>query len=83
MSLGLDHLIPPFMDHSIRGLELLQMESKELKSYGIHGDDKLKIKKKIKELKTIVEKEKKSKKNDNSGNNKLFNNSSNKFKRGR
>ncbi|ODM95046.1 Neurabin-1 [Orchesella cincta] len=48
--LHLDHLIPPFMDHSITGPKLLNLESKDLKSFGVSGDDKMKLKKKIKEL---------------------------------
>ncbi|CAL8070014.1 unnamed protein product [Orchesella dallaii] len=48
--LHLDHLIPPFIDHSITGPKLLNLESKDLKSFGVSGDDKMKLKKKIKEL---------------------------------
>ena len=57
--MSMEHLIPPFMDHNINGAYLLQMESKELKAFGVNGDDKLRLKKKIKEMKTQVEKEKK------------------------
>lgn len=48
--LHLDHLIPPFIDHSITGSRFLSLESKDLKSFGVSGDDKMKLKKKIKEL---------------------------------
>ncbi|CAG7838506.1 unnamed protein product [Allacma fusca] len=57
--MNMEHLIPPFMDHNINGVHLLQMESKELKAFGVNSDDKVKLKKKIKEMKTQVEKEKK------------------------
>jgi len=81
--MNMEHLIPPFMDHGITGIQLLQIESKDLKgkgnyprsclpftflenmffyyfsAFGVNGEDKLKIKKKVKELKGQVEKEKK------------------------
>lgn len=57
--MNLDHLIPPFMDNCINGERLLRMDSKELKSYGVSGDDKIKLKKKIKEMRAQVDKEKK------------------------
>lgn len=58
--MNLEHLIPPFMDHGITGVQLLQIESKDLKAFGVNGDDKLKIKKKVKDLKAQVEKERKT-----------------------
>lgn len=57
--MNMDHLIPPFQDHSITGQQLIAMESKDLKRFGVSGDDKLKIKKKIKEIKSDVKKQEK------------------------
>jgi len=48
--LHLDYLISPVIDHSITGPKLLNLESKDLKSFGVSGDDKMKLKKKVKEL---------------------------------
>jgi len=47
------------MDKGITGMKLMQMDSKELKSFGVNGDDKIKIKRKIKDMKAQLEKEKK------------------------
>jgi neurabin len=54
--MNLEHLIPPFMDNGVTGERLLRMDSKELKSFGVGGDDKLKLKKKIKEMRAQVDK---------------------------
>lgn len=53
------------MDNSINGERLLRMDSKELKSFGVAGDDKLKLKKKIKEMRNQVAMETKKRQTNN------------------
>jgi len=60
------------MDNSITGERLLLLDSKELRSYGVSGEDKSKLKKKIKEMRLQVDKEKKEKERERRDREKLF-----------
>jgi len=55
--MNLDNLIPPFMDNQIDGNAFLRLDSKSLKNFGVYGDDKAKLKKKIKEMNVLQEKQ--------------------------
>lgn len=57
--LGLDHHTASFYEHNITGPELLLLESKELKTLGVGGEDKNKLKRKLKELRMHEERERK------------------------
>ena len=58
LALNLQHYIGPFLENHVNGMTLLQLESKDLKILGIVGDDKSRLKRKLKELKVQHEKEK-------------------------
>lgn len=58
LALGLEQHTPKFLEHGVEGGALLQLDSRDLKILGVSGDDKSKFKRKLKELKHIVEKEK-------------------------
>ncbi|XP_055323021.1 neurabin-1 isoform X10 [Sitodiplosis mosellana] len=58
LALGLEQHTPKFLEHGVEGGALLQLDSRDLKILGIGGDDKRLFKRKLKELKHIVEKEK-------------------------
>lgn len=47
------------MEHGIAGPELLLLESKEMKTLGVGGDDKNRLKRKLKELRVQEERERK------------------------
>lgn len=57
--LGLDHHTASFYEHNVTGPELLLLESKELKTLGVGGEDKNKLKRKLKELRLHEERERK------------------------
>ncbi|XP_054285488.1 neurabin-1 isoform X8 [Macrosteles quadrilineatus] len=57
MVLGLEQHIPRFLEHQVTGTSLLALESRDLKSLGLLGDDKTRLKRKLKELRVQVEKE--------------------------
>lgn len=59
MALGLEKHIPKFIEHGVEGGALLQLDSRDFKILGVNGDDKSKLKRKLKELKHIIEKERK------------------------
>lgn len=58
MAINLEQHIPKFLEQQIGGATLLQLETRDLKQLGINGDDKTRLKRKLKELKVQVEKEK-------------------------
>jgi neurabin len=58
LALGLEQHIPKFLEQQVAGSALLQLESRDFKQLGINGDDKNRLKRKLKELKVQVEKEK-------------------------
>jgi neurabin len=47
------------MEQNVTGPELLMLESKEMKSLGVGGDDKNRLKRKLKELRIQEERERK------------------------
>lgn len=57
LALGLEQHTPKFLEHGVEGGALLQLDSRDLKILGVTGDDKAKFKRKLKDLKQIVEKE--------------------------
>ncbi|CAB3373565.1 Hypothetical predicted protein [Cloeon dipterum] len=57
--LGLDHYTTSFYEHNVTGPELLMLESKEMKTLGVGGEDKAKLKRKLKELRLHEERERK------------------------
>ncbi|XP_034748171.1 neurabin-1 isoform X6 [Etheostoma cragini] len=61
MGLNLEHHIPEFTAKNIDGEQLLQLESAELKALGVtSSQDRALIKKKIKDLKVLMEKAKRN-----------------------
>lgn len=50
------------MDNGINGSSLLRLESRDLKTLGISGDEKVHLKRKLKELRTQAERERKERK---------------------
>lgn len=54
LALGLEQHITKFLTQGITGSTLVQLESKDFKMLGISGDDKTRLKRKLKELKTQV-----------------------------
>ncbi|XP_035537422.1 neurabin-1 [Morone saxatilis] len=61
MGLNLEHHIPEFTAQNIDGEQLLQLESPELKALGVtSSQDRALIKKKIKDLKVLMEKAKRN-----------------------
>lgn len=57
LALGLEEHIAKFLEHGVTGGALLQLDSRDLKILGVGGDDKAKFKRKLKDLKHIIEKE--------------------------
>ncbi|KAE8596277.1 hypothetical protein XENTR_v10016037 [Xenopus tropicalis] len=55
-SLHMEHYVSGFSAHEINGERLLQMDSSKLKALGVNSQDKVIIKKKIKEMKMALEK---------------------------
>ena len=73
LALGMESYITIFMDKTITGAALLNLDSSGLKELGIKNkDDREKIKKKIKELKSHNEKEKKDMEKEKSKREKLL-----------
>lgn len=58
LALGLQDHTAKFLEHGVEGGALLQLDSRDLKILGVTGDDKSKLKRKLKDLKHIIEKEK-------------------------
>lgn len=46
------------MEHQVSGVGLLNLDTKDLKNFGIIGDDKNRLKRKLKDLKAQADKEK-------------------------
>nr|CAD7406891.1 unnamed protein product [Timema cristinae] len=57
LALGLEQHTPKFRDQQVAGVILLQLESRDFKQLGVNGDDKNRLKRKLKELRVQVEKE--------------------------
>ncbi|XP_063976441.1 neurabin-1 isoform X1 [Diachasmimorpha longicaudata] len=60
--IGLERFSSRFMDNGINGSSLLRLESRDLKTLGISGDEKVHLKRKLKELRTQAERERKERK---------------------
>lgn len=56
---GLEQHIPKFKEHGVQGGALLQLDSRDFKILGVTGDDKTRLKRRLKELKAGIEKERK------------------------
>ncbi|KAI5694573.1 hypothetical protein M8J75_001359 [Diaphorina citri] len=58
MALGLEAYTGKFFEAPINGISLLQLERNDFKALGVQGEDKNRLKRKLKDLKVQVEKEK-------------------------
>ncbi|XP_050531955.1 neurabin-1 isoform X2 [Daktulosphaira vitifoliae] len=58
LALGLEQYIAKFMEHQVSGVGLLNLDTKDYKNFGIIGDDKNRLKRKLKDLKSQADKEK-------------------------
>ena len=73
LALGMQSYITLFMDNTITGQSLLNMDNNGLKDLGIRNkEDREKIRKKIKELKTLNEREKKDQEKERNKRDKLL-----------
>ncbi|XP_030386241.1 uncharacterized protein LOC115633036 isoform X2 [Scaptodrosophila lebanonensis] len=59
MGIELERYIPVFKEHNVEGGALLTLDSKDFKTLGVSGDDKHRLKKRLKDLKASIEKERK------------------------
>ncbi|XP_055688669.1 uncharacterized protein LOC129793094 isoform X3 [Lutzomyia longipalpis] len=59
MALGLEHHTEKFIECGVEGGALLQLDSRDFKILGVVGDDKSKLKRHLKVLKNMIEKERK------------------------
>ncbi|GAB0090427.1 uncharacterized protein DMENIID0001_051600 [Sergentomyia squamirostris] len=59
MALGLEHHTEKFIECGVEGGALLQLDSRDFKILGVTGDDKSKLKRHLKVLKNMIEKERK------------------------
>lgn len=59
LGLGLEQHIPKFVELQVNGSALLQLTSADFKILKVSGDDKTRLKRKIKELRHQAEKERK------------------------
>lgn len=59
MGIEMDRYIPVFKEHNVEGGALLSLDSKDLKTLGVSGDDKHRLKRRLKDLKASIEKERK------------------------
>lgn len=57
LALGLEQHIACFLEHQVGGMALLQLDSRDFKILGVAGDDKTRLKRKLKDLKLQVDKE--------------------------
>ncbi|XP_054732697.1 uncharacterized protein LOC129240747 isoform X3 [Anastrepha obliqua] len=59
MGIELESYIPVFKEHNVEGGALLSLDSKDFKTLGVSGDDKHRLKRRLKDLKANIEKERK------------------------
>uniref|UniRef100_W8AYU3 Neurabin-1 n=2 Tax=Ceratitis capitata TaxID=7213 RepID=W8AYU3_CERCA len=59
MGIELERYIPVFKEHNVEGGALLSLDSKDFKTLGVSGDDKHRLKRRLKDLKASIEKERK------------------------
>ncbi|XP_070496132.1 serine-rich adhesin for platelets isoform X4 [Chironomus tepperi] len=57
LGINMEHHVPKFIEHGVEGGALLQLDSRDFKILNVCGDDKKLMKKNIKELKRLNEKE--------------------------
>ncbi|XP_037940025.1 uncharacterized protein LOC119672925 isoform X2 [Teleopsis dalmanni] len=57
LGIELERYIPVFKDHNVEGGALLTLDSKDFKTLGISGEDKQRLKRRLKDLKSSIEKE--------------------------
>ncbi|KAK2583696.1 hypothetical protein KPH14_009620 [Odynerus spinipes] len=60
--MGLERYAPRFLESGINGGNLLRLESRELKAFGIYGEEKAHLKRKLKELRAQADRERKERK---------------------
>ncbi|XP_015171042.1 PREDICTED: neurabin-1 isoform X4 [Polistes dominula] len=60
--MGLERHAPRFLENAINGGSLLRLESRELKAFGIYGEEKAHLKRKLKELRAQADRERKERK---------------------
>lgn len=72
MGIQLEHHVPKFIEHSVEGGALLQLDSRDFKILNVVGDDKKTLKKNIKELKRLNEKERRQTEKDRKEREKLI-----------
>ncbi|XP_014606531.1 PREDICTED: uncharacterized protein LOC106788096 isoform X9 [Polistes canadensis] len=60
--MGLERHAPRFLENGINGVNLLRLESRELKAFGIYGEEKAHLKRKLKELRAQADRERKERK---------------------
>lgn len=60
--IGLERFASRFIDNGINGSSLLRLESRDFKTLGISGDEKAHLKRKLKELRAQVDRERKERK---------------------
>lgn len=60
--MGFEDLALRIIEAEINGSRLIRLESRDLKALNIHGDEKVVLKRKIKELRIQLEKERKERK---------------------
>ncbi|CAI9561741.1 unnamed protein product, partial [Staurois parvus] len=56
MSINLEHCVTEFTEHNINGEQLLQLDSSKLKALGVNSQDRMLIRKKIRDMRLTVEK---------------------------
>ncbi|XP_046753649.1 uncharacterized protein LOC124416534 isoform X2 [Diprion similis] len=61
-AMGLERYAPRFLDAGIAGGGLLRLESRDLKALGVAGEEKARLKRKLKELRAQAERERKERK---------------------
>lgn len=61
-AVGLERYAPRFVDAGITGGGLLRLESRDLKALGVAGEEKARLKRKLKELRAQAERERKERK---------------------
>ncbi|XP_073838926.1 protein phosphatase 1 regulatory subunit spinophilin isoform X12 [Musca autumnalis] len=59
LGIEMERYIPAFKEHNVEGGALLSLDSKDLKTLGVTGDDKHRLKRRLKDLKASIEKERK------------------------
>ncbi|XP_078038813.1 protein phosphatase 1 regulatory subunit spinophilin isoform X3 [Augochlora pura] len=60
--IGLERYAPRFLETGINGGNLLRLETRDLKAFGIYGEEKSHLKRKLKELRSQAERERKERK---------------------